>query len=101
MLNDNHCRRTNCRCTHTDGCERGFIWVEYIVRTEKMVKGERTIVQKAHEGVKFCPVCDPERAHIQQTSNSSEELAERLRARSKLTSADNYERTEAQKTRTL
>ena len=101
MLNENHCRRINCRCTHTDGCERGWIWTEYIDRQEKKVNDEIVVVQKVYEGVLFCPVCDPERAHIQKTSKSSEELAERLRERSKYKSAENYERQEANQTRTL
>lgn len=99
--NQNHCRRPNCRCTHTDGCERGFIWTTYEIEEVRYIKGEQKIVRTKYEGVLFCEVCDPERAHIQKTSKSSEEFAERLRARSSYKSAENYERTEASKTRTL
>lgn len=99
--NQNHCRRPNCRCTHTDGCERGFISVIYVDEKVRYVNGEKKTVRTQYDGVEFCEVCDPERAYIQKTSKSSEELAERLRARSSYKSAENYERTEASKTRTL
>lgn len=102
MLGDqNHCGRTNCRCTHNMGCERGFIWTEWIERHEKRVKDEIVVTRQSREGVRFCPVCDPERAHIQKTSNSPQELQERLQARSKYKASENYERTESEKTRTL
>ena len=99
--NENHCRRINCRCTHTDGCERGYIWVRYAHITERVVKGEKIQTETWYDGVKFCAVCDPERAHIQNTSTSSEELHQRLGARSKYKHAENYDQQEAQKTRTL
>lgn len=66
-----------------------------------MRHGEQILIETWYDGVRFCPICDPERAHIQDTSTSSEELAERLRNRSSLRSSDNYDREEATRTRTL
>lgn len=98
---DTRCHRINCYCTHTDGCEKGYIWVRY-KHTEKRVReGKEILIETWYDGVRFCPVCDPERAHIQNTSTSSEEMAERLRNRSTLKSSDNYDREEATRTRTL
>lgn len=98
---DNRCVKSTCFCTHTDGCEKGFIWVRY-KHTEKRVRhGEEILIETWYDGVRFCPVCDPERAHIQETSKSSEEMAERLHARSPRKSAENYDKEEATRTRTL
>jgi len=98
---DTRCHRVNCYCTHTDGCEKGYIWVRY-KHTEKRVReGKQIVIETWYDGVRFCPVCDPERAHIQNTSTSSEEMAERLRNRSTLKSSDNYDKEEATRTRTL
>lgn len=99
--NQMHCGRVNCRCTHTEGCEKGYIWVRYLVKEEKNRKGEKIVVETWYDGVQFCSVCDPERAHIQKTSKSSEELSYRLGQRSKYKHAENYEQTESEKTRTL
>ena len=66
-----------------------------------MVKGKLQKIEQWYDGVQFCPVCDPERAHIQATSQSSEEMADRLRNRSQFKASENYERQEASKTRTL
>ena len=97
----NKCAKINCYCTHTDGCDRGFIFVRY-KHTEKKVRDNKEILTETwYDGVRFCPVCDPERAHIQNTSTTSEEMAERLRNRSTLKSSDNYDREEATRTRTL
>ena len=100
MIN-NKCNRLDCRCTHTDGCERGYIYLKYLDRQEKMFNGEVRIVEKWYDGVRFCQVGDTERAHIQATSTSSEELGQRLRNRSQFKHAENYETQEASKTRTL
>jgi uncharacterized Zn finger protein (UPF0148 family) len=98
---DTRCNKTNCICTHTDGCEKGYIWVRYKNTEKRMRHGEQILIETWYDGVRFCPICDPERAHIQNTSTSSEELAERLRNRSSLRSSDNYDREEATRTRTL
>jgi uncharacterized Zn finger protein (UPF0148 family) len=88
-------------CTHTDGCEKGFISVRYKHTEKRMREGKQILIETWYDGVRFCPVCDPERAHIQSTSTSSEELAERLRNRSSFKSSDNYDKEEATRTRTL
>lgn len=47
----NHCGRDGCRCTHTEGCDHG--WVEMPVYTDAVTKQAYTPVQP-------CPVCRPE-----------------------------------------
>lgn len=96
-----HCGRINCVCTHTDGCVKGFIYTRYVDRKELIKNGEKKVVETWYDGVLFCPTCDPERAHIQNTSRSSEEMTQRLRERSSLKSSDYYDKEEASKTRTL
>ena len=95
------CNRTNCICTHTDGCDKGFIFVRYKHIEKRMREGKEILIETWYDGVRFCPVCDPERAHIQATSISSEELAERLNNRSHFKYSENYEKQEMNKTRTL
>lgn len=99
--NQNHCGRLNCRCTHTEGCEKGYISIRYVDRQEFIKKGEKITKEVWYDGAVFCSVCDPERAHIQQTSTSTEEMGQRLRERSKYKHAENYEQKESEKTRTL
>jgi hypothetical protein len=99
--NPNHCGRLNCRCTHTEGCEKGFIAIRYVDKQEKIRQGQKIVVETWYDGVHFCSICDPERAHIQQSSQSSEEMGQRLRERSKYKHAENYEQKESDKTKTL
>lgn len=98
---DMRCNKINCYCTHTDGCEKGFIFVRYKHTEKRIREGKEITTETWYDGVRFCPICDPERAHIQNTSTSSEEMAERLRNRSTLKSSDNYDKEEATRTRTL
>ena len=98
---DNRCNKTNCICTHTDGCDRGYIYIRYSNKKIIIRDGVQNTVEIWYDGVRFCPICDPERAHIQNTSTTSEEFAERLRNRSTLKSSDNYDKEEATRTRTL
>jgi len=97
----NRCQRTNCYCTHTDGCVKGYIHIRYVDRKKIMRDGVVKEIETWYDGVRFCPVCDPERAHIQATSTSSEEMGERLRNRSQFKYSENYEKQETSKTRTL
>ena len=99
--NQNHCGKLNCRCTHTEGCEKGFIHIRYLDHQERMNKGEKIVVEKWYDGVQFCSVCNYERAAIQNTSVSTEEMGQRLRERSKYKHAENYDNKESEKTRTL
>lgn len=96
-----HCGRINCICTHTDGCIKGFIHGRYEDRKEIKTSTGLKTVRTFYDGVLFCPTCDPERAHIQNTSRSSEEMAQRLRERSRYKAEENYNNNEASKTRTL
>lgn len=95
------CERTNCICTHTEGCEKGFIFTRYKDVKEIVREGEKKTIETWYDGVLFCPTCYPERAFIQRTSQSSEEMSHRLRERSSLKSTENYEKSEESKTRTL
>lgn len=46
-----HCGRGECRCTHTEGCEFG--WVEMPAYTDPVTK-------QTYQPVQPCPVCRPE-----------------------------------------
>lgn len=96
-----HCGKLNCICTHNNGCEKGFIATRYSDKRFINTSEGQRVVETWYEGVLFCPTCDPERAHIQKTSRSSEEFHQRLRERSSLKSSDYYDKEEASKTRTL
>ena len=95
------CKNPECRCEHID-CDNGYIFTTYVSKTENKARnGEKIVVETEYEGVLFCPDCDPERAHIQSTSSSSEEMARRLNERSPIKRAEIYEKQEASKTRIL
>lgn len=96
-----HCGRVNCICTHDNGCVKGYIETRYSVKRYINTPDGQKVVETWYDGVLFCPTCDPERAHIQKTSRSSEEMNQRLRERSSLKSSDYYDKEEASKTRTL
>lgn len=97
----NACKSPTCRCEHID-CDYGYIYVTYVTEDIKKARnGEEIVVKNEYEGVKFCPQCDPQRAHIQSTSSSSEEMARRLNERSPIKRAEIYEKQEASKTRIL
>lgn len=51
MRDATHCYRKACRCTHTDGCDHG--WIDLDPITNHGVTYER---------VAPCPVCRPEAA---------------------------------------
>jgi hypothetical protein len=97
-----HCDRTACICTHTDGCEAGWIWLVYWVDA----RGQRcsefdNIEKRKYEGVVPCRNCDHERWVIWNSTTSSKEYGERLRARSQSNRTKAYENEERSKTRTL
>lgn len=96
-----HCGRVNCICTHTEGCEKGFISVRYPDRKEINTKEGKKVVETWYDGVLFCPTCDPERAFIQTHARSREEFFHKLQERSKFKATENYEKSEESKTRTL
>lgn len=98
---DPRCIKPNCQCTHSNGCIKGYIFVRYKDVKTVTRNNKKETIEKWYEGVRFCPTCDPVRAHIQDSSRTSEEMAERLRNRSSLKHAENYEKEETSKTRTL
>ena len=99
---ENHCGVTGCICTHTQGCERGWIYGKY--NEDKVVKlpnGVHSTVTETFEGVSPCPICDPDCYEIFLTSKSRLELFERLRKRGTHQRAKAYNEEENSKTRTL
>jgi hypothetical protein len=87
---ENHCGDSSCICTHTSGCEKGWILGKYL--DEKNVE---------YEAVSPCPICDPDRYEIFLTSKSRQELFDKLRARGTHVKRQVYEDNENSKTRTL
>lgn len=97
----NACNKPECRCEHID-CDYGWIYATFVTVEEKNTRKDgKIVVQTEYEGVKFCPQCDPQRAHIQDTSSSAEELQRRLSERTPIKRAEIYEKQEASKTRIL
>jgi hypothetical protein len=99
---ENHCGNSGCICTHTQGCERGWVYGKY--NDDKVVKlpnGVNSTVTETFEGVSPCPICDPDRYEIFLTSKSRLELFERLRKRGTHQRAKAYNEEENSKTRTL
>ena len=94
------CHRSNCQCAHTS-CNAGWVSESFIIQEEKRFKGVTNTVTKEYDGVRPCPICDPERAQIFATSKTPEELALKLRQRSQFKIIENYDNQDASKTRTL
>jgi guanylate kinase len=95
------CKREGCLCEHID-CDNGYIFTTYVTKKENTARnGDKIVVELEYEGVLFCPQCDPQRAHIQSTSSSGEELQRRLSERTPIKRAEIYEKQEASKTRIL
>ena len=90
MYPENHCGNTGCMCTHTHGCERGWVYGKHY--------DERNV---EYEGVTPCAMCDPDRYEIFLTSKNRHELFERLRNRGKHQRSQAYQDDEQSKTRTL
>lgn len=101
MLTNNHCGRSGCLCTHTAPCEFGWIWFEYYDEQQYRTASGTKVKTIARNGVKFCPTCSPERAVLQKQAKDSNELGEKLRARSNANRTKAYEENESSKTRTL
>ena len=99
---EKHCGSSGCICTHTDGCDKGWILGKF--NDEKIVKlssGVKSTVTETFEGVSPCPMCDPDRYEIFMTSKSRQELFERLRKRGTHQRVKAYDDDEKSKTRTL
>ena len=96
------CPKEVCACNHLDPCEAG--WVR-VTQTEIQVRtlrdGSTKEIEQVYDSYTFCPTCDPERAHILATSKTSEERTRRLANRSQFKVAENYDRENASRTRTL
>jgi len=97
------CEKPSCICTHTDGCNAGWIDVDYWVDSKYKVVDEFAMIEgkRKYEGAIPCQNCDYERWEIWKTSQNSKEYAERLRARSTYNRTKAYESEENSKTRTL
>lgn len=102
MKNENHCDRVDCMCTHTHGCIKGWIWLEYYDEREiKVNDGAYEVHRVKYDGVRPCPTCDPVRAELAETCKTSWEYHEKLRSRSTYTKQKAYEDEERSGTRTL
>ena len=98
---DNHCGMAGCICTHSYGCERGWIWRKY--SDEKIVKlpdGQTKVVKEDYEGVHPCQNCDPDRYELFLHAKNPQDLGDKLRKRG-LQRHKAYEDDERAKTRTL
>ena len=99
---EKHCGASGCICTHTDGCDKGWILGKYYEdRVVKLPSGVNSTITETFEGVSPCPMCDPDRYEIFMTSKTRLELFERLRKRGTHQRAKAYEDDEKSKTRTL
>lgn len=102
VVKGRHCGKPNCICTHTEGCDNGWVMVEYWVASNGVICSEFDNIEKTkHEGAVPCKNCDYDRWHIYKTSATSEEYYERLRARGAHTRIKAYEIEESSKTRIL
>lgn len=95
------CKKINCQCDHSDPCTQGWVFIRYTDTLKRVVRGVIYETTKEYDGVRPCPTCDPERAQIVDTSKTSEELTHKLQQRSQFKVAENYDKSEASKTRTL
>lgn len=97
-----HCGKIGCDCTHTQGCEHGWIFGKEpdrkIVHTKD---GGTKVVETIYEVVWPCMNCQPEKARIFANSRNRQELQENLRNRSTFTRQKAYDESEERKTRTL
>jgi guanylate kinase len=96
------CNRPNCLCEHKEPCAAGWITFRY-KQVEQKIGRDGTVftVEQEYDGARPCPTCDPERAHIFDTSATQAELQERLKARSNLNRTAQQDNYEASRTRTL
>lgn len=97
-----HCGKIGCDCTHTQGCEFG--WIHDTETDRRLVKarnGESKTIHTTYEVVRPCPNCQPDKAQIFATSRNRQELQENLRNRSTFTRQKVYDESEERKTRTL
>ena len=98
---EKHCGTSNCICTHTQGCEKGWILGKFTEdKIVKLPNGINSTVTETFEGVSPCPMCDPDRYEIFITSKTRLELFERLRKRGTHQRAKANEDDEKSKTRT-
>ena len=96
------CHRANCLCKHEEPCAAGWVTFRYKKVEERIGRdGIRFTNETWYDGARPCPTCDPERAHIFDTSATQAELQERLKARSNLNRTAQQENYEASRTRTL
>ena len=100
---ENHCGKTGCICTHTHGCERGWIWIDYVDETivKRNNSGARDAIRRKYQGVYPCPSCDPIRHELYISSKSTEEYLEKLRNRGNFKRQQAYDDNERSQTRTL
>lgn len=101
-MNQGHCKRVNCICTHDGECEYGWIHFRYPETTRRIDRnGVWQSSVKWYDAVRPCPTCDPERASIFAKAKSTKELHQALQSRSTAQRQAAYQEQEFNKTRTL
>ena len=100
---ENHCGKTGCMCTHSHGCEKGWIWIEYIDETiiRRNTTGARDAIRRKYQGVYPCAVCDSVRYEIYMNSRTPDEYHDKLRNRGTFKKQPAYDDNERSQTRTL
>ena len=99
---ENHCFRAGCRCSHTHGCEKGWIWGISVVKRIVVLKDKtQDIVTQEYDSVSPCPNCDPDRAELFCDSKERHELMDALQNRSTNKRVQYYKDSERNKTKTL
>lgn len=98
---DRHCKRTGCRCTHSDPCYAGWVEFDYVEEVKRVRNGIPSITLIDRTAVRPCMICDIERYEIWYASKTSQEYHERLQSRSSSNKNKAYEKDERDKTRTL
>lgn len=102
VMRGKHCGKPICICTHTDGCDAGWITSDYWVDRDGVRCEEFDNIQKTkHTGAVPCKTCDYDRWYIWNTSTTTEQYHERLRARGTHTRIKAYEAEESSRTRIL
>ena len=97
-----HCGKSSCSCTHSFGCEFGWIWgIEKERKVSRRPNGEEVVVVKQYDVVRPCPNCLPEKAVIFAQASNRRELQEALKKQSLSAKQKDYEETERNKTKTL
>jgi hypothetical protein len=78
-----HCRRAGCQCTHTDGCDGGWIEVAPAEAPDPVLFGEQEAPAVEDQGgrVRPCPMCRPTVVEIVDAASTRRAAGQALRLR--------------------